>query len=234
MILALIFRPNLIPPLPSLLIFCYPIFDNFNDRYFRQMKKYQKKGSLRRSPDEKLSIYILKMVGLGLAITAASLLSPTFLANFIYKYLKYKLNQPFTKEQIQQSLYYLKRKEFIAFPAKKPWGRMILTRLGKKRLSNSAMDELAINPVPWDGQWRFLTFDIPEKNKAARHIFRAKLKELGFFHFQKSVFLLPYPCEKEIDLVAKILKIEPDVHLITANRFPGDRPLIKKFHLKTF
>jgi len=171
------------------------------------------------------------MAGLGLAITAASLLSPTFLANFIYRYLKYKLNQPFTKEQIQQSLYYLQHKQFIAFPAKQPLGKIILTKLGKKRLRGLTMDELTIKPVPWDGQWRFLTFDIPEKNKGARHIFRAKLKELGFFHFQRSVFLLPHPCQKEIDLITRSLEIEPCVHLITAKRFPGDKVLMKKFHL---
>ena len=93
------------------------------------------------------------------------------------------------------------------------------------------MDEITIKPVHWDGQWRFLTFDIPEKNKGARHVFRAKLKELGFFHFQRSVFLLPYPCEKEIDVITRSLEIEPCVHLITAKRFPGDKVLIKKFRL---
>lgn len=168
-----------------------------------------------------------------MAITAASLLSPTFLATLLKRYLQYKLSQPvYTHKQIQRSLYYLKRKKFIAFPARDNISKIILTKLGQKRLTELQFDNLIIKRTPWDGYWRLLTFDIPEEQSPARHTFRRKLKELGFFHFQRSVFILPHPCEKEIGLITDYLKISPCVHVIVGGRFPGDEALVKRFGLR--
>ncbi len=191
------------------------------------MRKYPK-----WLPPDPLSIKILKIIGLGIAVTAASLLSPTFLTNLLKRYLQYKLSQPvYTHKQIQRSLYYLKRKKFIAFPARDNSSKIILARLGKKRLSQLQFDNLTIKKIPWDGRWWLLTFDIPEEQSSARHAFRRKLKKLGFFHFQRSVFISPYPCEKEIGQITNYLKISPCVHIIVGQRFPGDETLTKTFDL---
>ena len=140
---------------------------------------------------------------------------------------------PYSRTQIQRSLYNLKKKKFIAFPSHTPTGRLLLTKLGMRRLNGIKFEKLFIKPVSWDGKWRLLTFDIPEKQSPIRHRFRRKLKELGFFHFQRSVFILPYPCQKEINMIIDHLEIAPDVHVLIAERFPGDGKLVKKFQLKS-
>ncbi|TSA45014.1 hypothetical protein D4R52_03265 [bacterium] len=185
-------------------------------------------------PPEPLAITILKLVGLGLVVTApTTFFSPILIYGLIRDHLGHKINRrdaerAYSKRQIQRSLYYLKRKEFIAFPAKES-GKFSLTRLGRKRLSAVSFQSLEIKSHPWDGRWRLLTFDIPKKEESASHIFRRKLKELGFFHFQRSVFLFPYKCEKEINQITEYLNIASCVHLITADRFPSDKLLVKKF-----
>ena len=179
---------------------------------------------------------ILKLFSLGVAFTAASILSPTFLYGAIKSYLKYKIREVeyleyLERRRIQRALYYLKRKKFIAFSAqeKKP---PILTRLGLNKIKQIEYDSLTIKRLDWDGKWRILVFDIPEDERNKRTIFRNKLKDLGFYNFQRSVFLTPFPCEKEIEIIKQFLKIEASVHLVTADRFPGDKILVSKFNLK--
>jgi phenylacetic acid degradation operon negative regulatory protein len=181
---------------------------------------------------ETLSIHILKLVGLGLLITAASLLSPTLLYQLMRGYLKYRKYKSYNKKQIQNSIAYLKRKKFVAYENKSGKVYLVLTKLGKIHLTDLEFENIKIQkPIKWDNKWRVLLFDIPEHKAAERQVFRLKLREMGFFHFQRSVFVLPYPCEKEIKKIIKHLEIQKYVHLITGQRFPNDKLLKKKFNL---
>ena len=138
----------------------------------------------------------------------------------------------YSKLQIRRALQYLKAKEFVVYPARAKAGHITLTTLGLRRLNQLKFEQLRVSKRPWDGKWRLLTFDVPEKQKSVRHVFRRKLKQLGFYHFQRSVFILPYDCKNEIDLITEYLKITPFVHLLTAERFLGDKQLVSKLNLK--
>ncbi len=142
-----------------------------------------------------------------------------------------KFNEQYTRKQLQRSLHYLKHKKFIAFPAWSPKGRVLLTKLGLRRLNQAKFQKIKIKRTSWDGKWRLLTFDVPERQSNLRQTFRRKLKELGFFHFQRSVFVLPFECQAEIGLITDYLRITPCVHLLTADRFLGDKQLVKRFIL---
>lgn len=50
----------------------------------------------------------------------------------------------------------------------------------------------------WDGRWRLVIFDIPEKRRAARDLFRLRLKQWGFKYFQGSVWISKKNCTKEL------------------------------------
>ena len=41
----------------------------------------------------------------------------------------------------------------------------------------------------WDGKWRIVVFDIPEKNRTIRELFRNRLKEWNFVRWQRSVWV---------------------------------------------
>ncbi|MEX2090705.1 MAG: CRISPR-associated endonuclease Cas2 [Candidatus Paceibacterota bacterium] len=68
----------------------------------------------------------------------------------------------------------------------------------------------------WDGKWRIVIFDIPEELHKKRNYLRSKLKNLGFHMLQKSVFIIPYPCEEELAGVCRKLKIVDYVDVIKA------------------
>jgi DNA-binding transcriptional regulator PaaX len=76
-----------------------------------------------------------------------------------------------------------------------------LTEKGKIKALTYRFQEMKINDGEWDKKWRMVVFDIPEKLKASRNALREKLKELGFYELQKSVWVFPYECKNEIDFV---------------------------------
>lgn len=107
-----------------------------------------------------------------------------------------------------------------------------LTNKGRVEILKNNLDTLEIKkPNSWDKQWRLVIFDIPEKEKAKREIFRDKLKRLGFFQMQESVFVFPYPCEKELLFLREVLEIPHSVKLIRANRIENDADLRGIFNL---
>lgn len=108
-----------------------------------------------------------------------------------------------------------------------------LTVKGRVEILKYNLDNLEIKkPKSWDKHWRLIIFDIPEKEKVKREIFRDKLKQLGFFQVQESVFILPYPCEKEIKFLREVLEIPHNVKLIRADRIENAADLRRIFHLK--
>lgn len=181
-----------------------------------------------RSKNQEIALKILKITGKRVLLVAVSMLAPQFPYLVLRAYLRKAFREDYKTEQLRNSVKYLKRKKFIAYKNR----QFILTRLGKRFLRRQGLKELKIEKVIWDKKWRVLTFDIPEHKISARHRFRKKLKDLGFFHFQRSVFIIPYPCEKEIDQLAGELEISEYVHLLTAERFRNDKQLVKKFGIE--
>lgn len=110
--------------------------------------------------------------------------------------------------------------------------KIVLTKEGQKKALRFKLDEMKIKkPAKWDGQWRIVIFDIPEKFKKAREALRIKLKELGFLELQKSVFIFPYECEDEINFIMEVFQIRSFVRLICAKSFTNEEQLKIKFNL---
>ena len=90
--------------------------------------------------------------------------------------------------------------------------QIILTEEGRKRVLSFQIDSMKINrPAKWDRKWSLVTYDIPEKKKPAREALREKFKELGFYEWQKSVFIFPFPCRDEIDFLTEFFEIRSHV-----------------------
>lgn len=68
----------------------------------------------------------------------------------------------------------------------------------------------------WDGKWKIIIFDIPEKQKSKRNIFRGFLRRKGFIRLQNSVFVSPYADYKVLDFVRRELKIDRYVIFLEA------------------
>jgi DNA-binding transcriptional regulator PaaX len=96
------------------------------------------------------------------------------------------------------------------------------------------IDSLKIDkPKKWDNKWRLVIFDIAQLHSIKRNAFRGKLKELGFRPLQKSVWINPYKCSDEIELLRDFFGLDKkDVRLITAENIEDDNYFKKIFNLE--
>lgn len=109
---------------------------------------------------------------------------------------------------------------------------LILTDNGKKHTLRFNLDKISIKkPFRWDKLWRLVTFDIPEEKNQGRRALAAKLKELGFYPMQKSVFIHPYECKDEIDFITEIFEISPYVRFFRVKDADIDLDLRNRFRL---
>jgi len=72
---------------------------------------------------------------------------------------------------------------------------------------------------------------LPEDKKKARNAMNYKLKNLGFYPIQKSVFVFPYECRDEIDFVGNFYNIRKNIRYIEVKDIDDDGKLRKKFCL---
>lgn len=108
---------------------------------------------------------------------------------------------------------------------------LVLSGKGKVRALTYRFGEMQIQTGHWDGKWRIVAFDVPEKLKPTREALRRKLRELGFYEFQKSVFVFPYECKDEIDFIIEFFNMRPYVRYGTLETIDNDLHLRKVFHL---
>lgn len=87
-------------------------------------------------------------------------------------------------------------------------------------------------PKQWDGLWRLVLFDIPEKKRRFRDILRDHLKKIGFCELQQSVFIYPFPCEKEIDCLTRLYNATSYVRIATLQNIDNEKELKQRFFSK--
>jgi len=138
----------------------------------------------------------------------------------------------YSKRRVSQSLRILKNQKLVGISKDGDKTVVRLTKNGRNKLLKYKLEEMAIErPRKWDRKWRVVIFDIPEKFKLGRDYLRAKLKELGFYQLQKSVWVCPYPCEDEIDFIKEVYEIRPFVRILIVETVDMQQDLIKHFNL---
>lgn len=71
--------------------------------------------------------------------------------------------------------------------------------------------------IEWDGIWRLVIFDIPEKHKRIREILRRRLKDWDFTPWQKSVWVSKKPLTDNIRSLAKELGVDDWVLVVESS-----------------
>jgi CRISPR-associated endonuclease Cas2 len=162
--------------------------------------------------------------------------SPYFLHRVIPKILKYakwKIKSRRKEICFRNSFYYLRRQGYIEV---KKDGRQIyiyLTKEGKEKVKRYNFDNLEIKkPKKWDGRWRILIFDISDKHKIKREALRGKLKELGFYQLQKSVWMMPYDFKKEAAILQNFFNFaKGEMRVIESATINEDTDIKRHFNL---
>jgi DNA-binding transcriptional regulator PaaX len=169
-------------------------------------------------------------------ILAVAVTSPYFLINLAQRYLKERNIPPEKKRarNVAQALASAKRSKLIIL--REEDGKLIveLSERGRRKIKGLEFQDLKIpTPQKWDKKWRLVIFDIPEtkKGKLARQALVEKLRLLGFILLQKSVWAHPYPCEKEVRLVAENFGVSRFIHIVVAESISNDAKLYSRFSL---
>lgn len=107
-----------------------------------------------------------------------------------------------------------------------------LSKKGERLAKMYDIYNMVIKPPPsWDKKWRVVMFDVPEKFKRTRDSLRMHFKSMGFYEFQKSVFVHPYPCAKEIMCLMEFYESKKYIRFIVATEIDNSRDLKKHFNL---
>ena len=94
-------------------------------------------------------------------------------------------------------------------------GRKILFKLTKQGNDKAILLKI-LNDTVWDGFWRIVIFDIPEKKRRIRYALRAKLREWQFEQLQKSVWVSKKDVVNELKSFIKEIGIKDWVKVFEA------------------
>ena len=143
------------------------------------------------------------------------------------KYDEFRIDD---KEKFSHELYRLKQAGLIKDYFKEKEHFIQLTAKGKKKLKRIIVDEIDFKKSGnWDKKWRVVIFDVPNSKNVERNILRHKLESIGFFQLQKSVYIYPYECLKEITTLKNMYFLSPYVQYMIVDRIETEIDLIELF-----
>ena len=131
--------------------------------------------------------------------------------------------------ELQRLTTYMKRKNLLENDYQHG---LVLTKKGYDRARKSNINSLKIDTtIKWDHTWRIVLYDIPENHKNGRDTLTRKLRNLGFYQLQRSVWIHPFPCRREIEVLTAYCGIEKYVSYIETTYIDKQEILLKKFSL---
>jgi len=182
-----------------------------------------------KKPKSEISKDIMKLLLASGAIVLAAQ-SPYFIRNFLKSHKSWK---KYPKKQLGDTFSNFRKQGFIEIMKENNQIYISLTEEGRKKAGMFQINSLKIKkPKKWDRKWRIVIFDISQAKKTYREAFRGKIKELGFYCLQKSVWVYPFDCRDEIELLRDFFGLsEDELRLIVAEKIGGDDKLREIFNI---
>lgn len=172
----------------------------------------------RKINSKDILLWILKAGG----IVILSLINPKIPQILLDSYLR-------KQYRLKERLRILEKRGWIDISESSNQIKLELVEKGKKKAMFYNLDFMKIKkPKIWDGLWRMVIFDIPEEKRLARDILRRRLKQLNL---QKSAFIHPYDCRKEVEIIRTVYGIKPYVTYMEINNIDRRDFLLKNFGL---
>ena len=143
---------------------------------------------------------------------------------------KYGQFRDLDKDKFRKEMFRLQKSGFIKKYFENKQLFVELQPKGKNLLKNYLTQDLEITiPKKWDKKWRLVIYDIANDKKDKREILRNKLDTLGFLKLQESVYVFPFECKNEINLIKNMYFLSPYVQYIVADRIETEINLIQTF-----
>jgi hypothetical protein len=111
--------------------------------------------------------------------------------------------------------------------------RLTITNAGRSALGISIRKTRELlNTKTWDGKWRVVAFDIPERKKKLRDRVRGILKRVGFEQLQKSIWVFPHECEELVQLIKEESQLAPHILYGVLDTIEGEARLKNLFSIR--
>jgi len=144
----------------------------------------------------------------------------------------FKPKNSYERGRVAKSYDYIKKQNYIRVYKKDGKDIVEITKKGRKKILQYDYENLKLKKQKkWDGLWRVVMFDIPEDKKNARRALSNKLKSMGFYKFQKSVFISPYKCGEEIEFITNYFRVKRYVKCMLVKEIEDVARLKKVFEL---
>lgn len=105
-----------------------------------------------------------------------------------------------------------------------------LTKLGRAKIKEYKISDIKIDKTKnWDKKWRIVIFDIPIQKNKSRNLLRRKMRELGFYKLQDSVFVHAYPCFEIVEFIRVFFGVKAEVEYIEAEKLESQNKLLAHF-----
>lgn len=111
---------------------------------------------------------------------------------------------PLNKASLAKALQRLRTGGFIELIGDEEF----ILRLTDKGKEKAILAQLQSSDEKWDGKWRVVIFDIPEKRRTVRDLLRHNLKNWGFTPWQQSVWVTRRNCTNALRKYIKQIGIE--------------------------
>jgi len=149
---------------------------------------------------------LLKIAEIGI-ITIAAASSPYFLHRVVKDYFG-DSNKQLVRQRAKK-LSEFNRKKLVEFRELSDGSvKIVISQAGKELVQRYKIEDMKIaKPKSWDKEWRIVIYDIPQKFRKASDAFRRKIRELGMYQLQKSIWVYPYECSKELDFLCAVFGI---------------------------
>ena len=186
---------------------------------------------MRKSSTPFIILTVLREIG---AITVDAFFNPAYAKKYGYTPTNFSTASK-SCSSYYTSISRLKKRELI----KKRGDIYYLTDKGEKEAFFCHLKGLRSNysnkndeSKKWDGKWRIIFFDIPEKKRRYRDELRLLLKAVGFKEFQKSTWAYPYKAPNFLKEILFEENIKHYTRLITTSSIEYDLDLKIKFKLE--
>lgn len=167
------------------------------------------------------------------ALVAAATTSPYFLHRVVKQYFKDKDKN--AAQRRARRLKELEKRKLLDFKERSDGSVEIkLSHQGKELVRRYNLEDMKLKkPKQWDGKWRIVIYDIPTSKRKASSAFSAKMKSLGMYQLQRSVWVSPYDCLEEIEFLCSVFEIDSNkcVSYITATEISNASEVKKFFNL---
>lgn len=179
--------------------------------------------------------YILEIIGLTL-ISGGNPLRPIIplAIKEVIECIKKIKHLNIEENKIRRSLENLEQKEIIDLVEKD--GKIFVKIKDKNNLtilrySTKALLDLKRKAKKWNRKWFLVFFDVPEIQRNKRNYLRRFLLQIGFYRYQQSIYIFPYECEIEINLIKKIVEGAKYMKYIIAEKIEDEHVIKKHFKL---